>query len=353
MTSKYQKAAIAIRDGILAAYYEDPQRSEISLRFYDTYGDVTVGKNVYRQAIEEGAEFILGPLDKDVANAILQSDITQHPTLALNLGDNPHDNFYMFSLLPEDEAIAAAEKAWSQGYLKTSLLLPDSSLGLRLASSFKKFWLAKGGDVVSEAYYNAKKNDFAIPIKAMLDIDDSEKRRSLVQSIIGEKAEFTPRRREDIELIFISAFPRQARLIKPQLRFHQASDLPVIATSHLYTGSADKDKDRDMNGILFGDMPWLLTPNANDYQASTRLHDIYQGQLQRLVAMGLDAYELIQILPWLSEYPGESYQGQSGLLNIRDQQISRHLTWAQFRRGVPKLVRERIDIEPLAQTVAN
>ncbi len=354
LTGKFSKAAFAVRDGILAAYYEDPNREKVSLRFYDTYANTDIGSYVYKEALNDGADFILGPLDKDVINGIQSSELPQIPTLTLNIGNNQNDNAYMFSLLPEDEAVAIAEKAWNDGFQRAALLLPNSSLGHRLSESFSKRWSALGGEVVSESFFNAKKNDFATPIKELLDIDESELRLSRLQSVIGNKVEFTPRRRNDIEFIFMSAFPLQARLIKPQLRFHHATDVPVYATSHLYSGETDVNKDRDMNEIIFGDMPWLLKPDETRIKSSNQLRDIYQGQLQRLVAMGIDGYNIIQRLPYMAKTTSETYEGQSGLLSMTDNhRIARHLTWAEFIRGVPHLVREEINIEPLEQTIAN
>ncbi len=58
--------------------------------------------------------------------------------------------------------------------------------------------------------------------------------------------------------MFLAATPAQARQIKPALAFQYAGDLPVYATSHLFTGSNDPARDRELSGIRFCETPWLL-----------------------------------------------------------------------------------------------
>ena len=50
----------------------------------------------------------------------------------------------------------------------------------------------------------------------------------------------------------------QARLIVPQLRFSQAHDVPLYATSYVYAGNPDPAMDADLDGLIFGEMRWIL-----------------------------------------------------------------------------------------------
>ena len=67
LSDRTEPSATAIRDGILAAhYYSSPPKPQ--LRFYDTGGNARLTWSVYQQAIEEGADFVIGPLLKDSIN---------------------------------------------------------------------------------------------------------------------------------------------------------------------------------------------------------------------------------------------------------------------------------------------
>merc|ERR1712000_3169 len=86
-----------------------------------------------------------------------------------------------------------------------------------------------------------------------------------MRSLLRESTEFEPRRREDADWVFLVALPQQGRMIKPALAFNFANDLPVYATSHVFSGVVNSLKDRDLNGVRFCDVPWLLE--------SSELHD--------------------------------------------------------------------------------
>lgn len=353
LSGRFAPAAQAIQDGLLAAYYQDPLRTGITLHIYDSGDEPWQAEQAYQQAISEGAEFVIGPLDKEAVERLARQPQLPVPTLALNYsGPAGNSQLYQFTLSPEDEAREVAERAWQQGYSRAAVLLPKSSLGDRLAASFAERWQELGGSIASENRFDNDGNDFSIPIKAALNINDSEFRKRRLNQLLAGRVEFIPRRRQDVDFIFLAAFPRQARLMRPQLKFHHAGDLPILATSHLFSGEVNRDADRDMDDILFCDMPWTLdseTPQQPLRQQHADSFRRHAGQLQRLVALGLDAYQLVPLLPVLSSHRFEHYRGETGKLSVDAQhRIQRQLQWAQFSRGIPQLQEERA-MDPDAQ----
>ncbi|MCW8919823.1 MAG: penicillin-binding protein activator [Gammaproteobacteria bacterium] len=346
LSGRYAKAGAAIQDGILAAYFNDPQRHTITLRSYDI-GEQSSAEvsRLYQRAVDDGAQFIIGPLDKAAVATLAVRESLPVPTLALNHAQPAaNDQLYQFSLAPEDEAREVAERAWLEGYTQAAVLVPDNPLGERLNLAFSEHWQALGGLVISAGRYLEEKNDFATPIKSLLNINDSERRHLRVRQLVGGKVEFIPRRRQDLDFVFIAANPRQARLLRPQMKFHYAGELPLLATSHLYEGKTNRDQDRDMDGILFCDMPWTLNaPSAQQAlkQQNATAFKPHGGQLQRLLAMGIDAYQLVPLLPLLESHPYERYRGETGSLRVTEgRRIGRRLQWARFEGGLPQLEQE-------------
>ena len=347
LSGRYARAGTAIQDGILAAYYNDPQRHTLTLRSYDIGEQAEQITRLYQQAVAEGAEFIIGPLDKDAVAALAIQESLPVPTLALNYAQ-PADNdqLFQFSLAPEDEAREVADRAWLEGYSQAAILVPNNQLGERLNAAFAERWQSLGGLIVSQSNYQDDKNDFAAAIKSLLNISDSERRQRRVRQLLGEKLEFIPRRRQDIDFVFLAANPRQARLIRPQMKFHHAADLPLLATSHLYEGKKNRTQDRDMDDILFCDMPWTLDAPSTQHALKQQHAEAFKphgGQLQRLLAMGIDAYQMVPLLPMLEGHPYEHYRGETGSLRVTEgRRISRRLQWARFERGIAQLERETI-----------
>ncbi|MFC1773044.1 penicillin-binding protein activator [Pseudomonadota bacterium] len=345
LSGRTEPSAAAIRDGVLAAHYHSsPPKPQ--LRFYDTGGNAQLTWSVYQLAIEDGADFVIGPLLKDSINQLAQSGFLPIPVLALNhvsdTGSSNDLSLYQFGLAPEDEARQAAERAFADGHQQLVALVADNAWGERLLKAFTERLADLGGEVLATERFTPKTQDFAQPIQRALNLGDSKQRHQALQRLLGQKLNFEPRRRQDAEAVFIAAFPRQARQIKPQLRFHHAGSLPVYGTSHVYQPGTDAAVDRDMDGLMFCDMPLSLDQEGPWFEQRTRLQAIWpnRGQrYQRLFALGFDAY---QVVPWLDtlHLPGFArFPGATGVLTLGDnKQLHRTLEWAKFNRGVPELL---------------
>lgn len=344
-------AASAIRDGFLAAYYnlsQDEQRPII--RQYDTSeADINL---LLDQAVGEGAEMIIGPLAKENVDRLAAREQLPVPVLALNQqDDNLSENklpvtggtaastgrlftpgLYQFALAPEDEAKQIARLAHLMGHKRAMVIAPDIDWAERSVATFTEHWQALGGEVILDSRYIGV-GDFSDVIKSALRITDSEERHKQLRSMLYTNMEFEPRRRKDIDVIFLIATPKDARQIKPTLAFYYAGDIPVIASSQIYTGEADAKGDRDLNGIRFSTLPWLFdnSPEAEDIRAHTDGPAAYN----RLHALGVDAFHLYPRLPQLKRLPQTRLKGATGTLGMSsDGKINRQPAWAEFRDGL-------------------
>ena len=141
-------------------------------------------------------------------------------------------------------------------------------------------------------------------------------------------------------MIFIAANSRQARLIKPQLKFHHAQDLPVYATSHISSSIGNPDDDRDLNEILFVDIPWMLNNRDNpDHKQVGQLWPDSSQRFSRLFALGIDAYRMIPSLRRLMINPEESLAHNTGQLSVdKNGRIHRSLLMATYKNGRASLI---------------
>ena len=338
------EAADALRDGFMAAYYQQPQARRPRLNFFDS-SNVEDTWPLYRQAVEAGADMVIGPLHKDAVSQLARAGELEIPVLALNQIPpqvRPQENFYQFGLPPEDEARQVAERAWLDGLGRALVFTPGSDWGERIQGSFRDRWESLGGVLLEQRTYSPRGGDYSGPIRALLHIDASKNRRRELQRILGRKVKFEPCRRQDADFIFFAAKPRAARQIRPLLQFHRAADLPVYATSHAYAGRPDADKDRDLEGLKFPDMPWLLLSGADDSLSQEALAAVFPNarlRYQRLYAMGIDSFNLLPHLRRLKTSPWETLDGQTGNLYLDGiNQVHRRLVWAQIRKGLPRVL---------------
>jgi len=341
LNGRIAEPARAVRDGFLAAYYsQNAGQANTSIRLYDA--DASNINAAYQQAVTDGANFIVGPLAKDAVKQLSQQTNFSVPTLMLNASDETtvqRSRLYQFALLPEDEARQVAERIWLEGHNKGIIIYPESNWGERVGKAFQQQWQSLSGELVDIQAYSLTSRDYAKPVREVLNIDDSKNRFRKVRNIIGGKLEFEPRRRQDIDFIFLASFPEQARQIRPQLKFYDASSVPVYATSHVYTGNIDNQRDRDMNDIIFSDMPWTIGNQQSSLKNNlSKLWQARSEKLARFYAFGLDAYNVIPHLRRLQQYPFERFNGVTGSLRLDGNlRIMRQLSWAKFRAGKPRL----------------
>jgi outer membrane PBP1 activator LpoA protein len=350
---KFAKAANAVRDGFMAAWFAD---SDIENRPTVLVRDTSSGDiwNIYNRAIEEGADFVVGPLRRAAVTRLADSAGMPVPTLALNYTDTgnrtsgdasvvgPASGLFQFALSPESEARLVAEYAWFAGRKNAAVLAPVGTWGGRVATAFSDAWENLGGTVVELQTYLNDGSDMSTPVRKLLNIDDSDARFRSLRQVLGGEIGREARRRQDVDFVFMAAFPRQARQLRPQLEFHQAQGLPVYSTSHIYSGIADPEADRDIDGVVFGDMPWILDPATSGSTLRREVGTLWSNSLNafiRLYAFGVDAYYLVGELGKLRAQQYAEFQGVTGRLSLNENnQIDRRLMWARFKKGTPRVL---------------
>lgn len=350
-SGQYAAVADAIRDGFMAAYYQHPRiEDRPALRFIDTGKNPGAIWNDYYDAVNQGAQFVVGPFLKSAVTSLAQIGQLEVPTLTLNYAQN-HDqatkNLYEFGLLPEDEARQVADLAFHQGHQNAAVLVPQGDWGERLARAFQQRFEELGGTLVAQRTYQPGANDFKRPIQSLLNINESYARYRRLRQVTYTRMQFTPYRRQDVDMIFLAATPRDARQIKPQFKFHYAGELPVYATSLAFTGHVDERADRDIDDLYYVDMPWILDPDPRYKNMLLKLWP-EEERYTRFFALGVDAYNLIPMLGRLQAHSYERFSGQTGNLYLDPtNRIHRELLWAQFDHGIPKL----LDINRLSETI--
>ncbi len=288
----------------------------------------TSGGNVvalYQQAVANGANFIVGPLTKPDVQAIAAQGQLSVPTVALNTLDNatkPVANLYQFGLSPQDEAQQVATRAKKDGHSRALVITPAGNWGNDVAKAFAQQWQQLGGSIAGNYTYSSQQNMTTVVSHALGATTPNDKGAA-------------PQARSDVDMIFLVAFPPQARQIKPLLTYY-AANIPVYALSLIY-GGVPSPQDHDLDGILFTDMPWVLGPDTSVWsQIRTNIQTLWPDSYNRsprLYALGIDAYHLTYTLNRLSS----GIDGATGKLTLDgNQRIHRQLEWAKMQDGVPQ-----------------
>ncbi|MGI9303076.1 MAG: penicillin-binding protein activator [Gammaproteobacteria bacterium] len=316
----------SVHDGFVSAARAT---GNVQFRIYDTQGQSHRAVEMYRQAVYDGAELVVGPLTKEEVQSLATLPDLETPVLTLNtLGDGNWvpQKMFQFGLVPESEAEQVARQAMFNGHARAALLHAETGLGVRLAQAFTKTYEELGGEVVTVRSYPPRSDDLTSMVRQFLATDSA---RPLWKDIRDE-----PDRTQldqQVDMAFITGNPRDARLIRPLLLFHHAVDLPVYSTSQVYT-EPDPRMDQDLDGLVFCDMPAVL--------GRGQLSDVStSGNALRLRSLGADALLLSRHLGQLVAQPDSVVNGHTGRLQVAsDGRVTRGLDCATFTKGEPALI---------------
>lgn len=316
LSGKLAAFGMALRDGFMAAWYDAQRRGENPppVQFYDTDTSADVVQ-LYGQAVADGAGVVIGPLEKQQVARLYQQDLAV-PTLALNRFDSEHQsgpNLYQFSLAAEDETEQIADIAADEQRRSALIIAPEDELNSRELQAFEQRWRERGGHVGAIARYRDQQS-MSQEIRAALNIQRSEARAKEIESILNRRIEFTPRRRQDIDMVFMLAKPAQARVIKPLLDFYYAGDLAVYSTSRIYTGYPIPRLDRDLDKVRFTEMPFVV--ESGELKQQILAAQPHARNYMRLYAMGIDSFALYPLLLNGQPVQAAAVPGQTGRLTI-------------------------------------
>ncbi len=311
--NRYKAVAQAIQHGFSAALYEDDQQIPPQFVVVNTNKGNVI--QAYQQAVSEGATVVVGPLEKDAVEVLLsQPNMLSVPTLTLNYVNHPVSvgNLYQFGLSAENEAREIALRAWDDGHRTSIMLVPESNLGKRVAEAFQTAWQALGGQMLAVEFYGNNK-------------------QSAVKKIL--------KRGKNANMTFMMASPLHGRQLRPFFNYYYASNLPIYSTSHVYAGTPAPELDKEVEGVVFGDMPWVLSPNQQALKIQASLQQTLPELVEKFIrffALGFDAYHLAGQMNSLGA--GFQYSGQTGFLTLEPPNvIYRNLQWARFINGIPRL----------------
>ncbi len=344
LSGRLAGAASAVRDGFLAAHFagESPQ---LQIRIYDS-GSNPVSS--YEQAVADGAELIVGPLDKQQVEAVIARNGGLLPMLALNYRDQPSTvpQVLEYGLSPEDDARSVARQALADGHTHAIALVSDDDWGQRSLRAFQDAFTEAGGTLLESRIFSGGPREYPGTIKELLRLNDSDQRAAAMQRLLGEELDTMPVRRQDAQFLFLAASPDEGRQIRPQIRFYHAADLPIYAAGRIYAGRPNPRLDKDLNGVNFCTLPWLLDASESWKKIRESIGRAWPDQaerLERLYAMGNDAYLLASALRNANWEQLPQIAGATGELLREGQRIVRQLPCARFEQGRPQALSQQAD----------
>jgi outer membrane PBP1 activator LpoA protein len=311
---------VAVKEGFMDAYGKAFGQAEV-LVYDSNLGAVSQ----YHKAIDEGCDVVIGPLTKPDAFAVA-STYSSTPTLLLNdVNKSLSSSKYAFGYSPKDEAMQVAHMMAEKSYHKVMMIIPGNAWGKEVSQAFSDQAFKDGLQIVSTLTYTDGQN-LSQSLRYSLGYQEHKTKDAKGRQTM----EMT--RRQDVDAIFLLAYPSMARQILPLLKFYYAGDIPVYATSAAYSADFNPGLNRDLDGLYFVDIPWVF-----NHQLGNKAWPETWNTYNRLYALGFDSYELLNKWQSLQSMPNSGISEQTGVLYVMPNgHIRRELRLGQIRQGVAR-----------------
>ncbi|WP_319557291.1 penicillin-binding protein activator [Thiomicrorhabdus sp.] len=309
LQGRYQQVGEQIKEGILKAYFASERSGRI--QFYDT-SDPSRIENTYYQAKQDGADMIIGPLLKESIQQLIP--LNDADIIALNRVDNAP--FTEFSFKSAHEIGQLIQRLNAYGYKNLGILTPDSAAQLKQAQELKNQWELENGHQAVLQTYPDDNPRLRNALSDLINETSSSERYQILRRISGEKIEFFPRIREDLNAVVIFDEPQRIAVFKPQFAYYQLK-IPVFSSSEAAPKVLTNTQSlHDLKGLQFLAAPASVTPDS--------LETLFE-------AFGWDSYLAATHLSVLRA-GGQISNGKTGKLRLNPQtnQIEQTLIWATY-----------------------
>ncbi|NQY43216.1 MAG: penicillin-binding protein activator [Legionellales bacterium] len=334
LSGNFSKAGKTIREGFMTALFNYQGNKKYHVNVYDTTSNLSINE-LHQKALDNKVSFIIGPLIRNNISQLYDINKTIETIVLNNPGDNSNysSHIYQFSLDLPQEAELVAYKAFHDNHRNTFIIWQGNEWGERIKDAFSKTWEKLGGiivdDITISKEYPINKN-----LIEKLGLSASHNRKNQLQLGLP-KIKFYPKTRQDIDMIFLATNSSSARQVVPLLKYNYANEIPIYGTSSIYKGSPKIIRDKDLNEVIFCDMPNILNLpiNKNYIEWPDQLNS-----KERLFNLGYDAFMLMTNINTLknANLVGINLKSGHAYLN-ENNKIIRELDWAKFRNGKPIL----------------
>ncbi len=276
------------------------QASDLPIRVYSNFNESSSVVTAYRSAIANGAVAVVGPLTRDGIHQLVEEKNIPVPTLTLNVIEGlVPPQMYFFGMAIDGEARQIAKLARQQGFTQAIVIYTKDAISQRLQFTFEDKWTHSGGSVLREIEYNS---DTSV----------------LAEITAGPDT-----------MVFFATDSKQTRTIHSYL----PNNLACYGTSQLFIGNTEKLLNFDLNDIRFVDMPWLMQADQAGVMTYPHAYPPFATDQERLYALGVDAYRLINILIANQTKTAMPLAGVTGNIRLNGRTFVRDALPALFVQG--------------------
>jgi outer membrane PBP1 activator LpoA protein len=312
------QAAEAVRAGFMAGQERDGAGIEVNIIPSGDTPESTL--QAYARAAERN-DIIVGPLARSSVAALVSGNAVTRPTLVLNHPqlDRPlPPQVLVLGLSLEEEARQVAD--WAAH---------EHPAGRALVLSGKVAWQQRAAGAFAARWTRLGHNNASVE----LPINDGYVDANALSELRSRLAIDRP------ELVFAALDAGTLRQVRSSL----GTSLPTYALSAANPGRSPGLSVPELDGVRLVDLPWTIQPDHPAVMMYPRPVDSDSLDMQRLYALGIDAF---QVARTLAQQPGSDFEldGVTGRLSVR----RNNGAWSLQRDEAAAVYRDGVGYEAVA-----
>jgi branched-chain amino acid transport system substrate-binding protein len=144
----------------------------IQILVEDDAGNADTARAVAQQALDQGAEIILGPLFAQSVSVVGQVTRPHNiPVIAFSTDANVASaGVYLLSFLPESDVDRIVQYVSSVGKRSYAALVPDNPYGTVVEAAFRQDVARRGGQIVALEHYPHDNAGMTVPVRAVAQV---------------------------------------------------------------------------------------------------------------------------------------------------------------------------------------
>jgi len=290
----------------------------------DTVGEPEGARAAMQEALEEGAQLVLGPLFS--ASVTAAAELARERGVNIVAFSTDHtiagNGVYLMGIMPKQQVDRVVSFARSQGLTRLAALLPSSAYGETILDALRHTALRHAARLVQVEFYAPNLEGHAKPILRLADYHRRraalEAQRRRLSASEGEASRLSLRRLERLDTLgelgydalLIPEGGEALRSLAPLLAFH---DVDPDKIRFLGTALWDTPKIGLEPSLIGG---WFAAPTpAESSRFQARFETMYGRPPPRIASLAYDAMALAAVLarkPGGPDFSGAALASPSG-----------------------------------------
>lgn len=307
----------------LALFDFDTQRLALLPR--DTKGTAAGAAVAASQALDDGAQLLLGPVFADeVLGAAPPARARAVNMIAFSTDQRvAGDGVFLLSFLPEQEVFRIVSYARANGLQRIAALLPRTPYGERVAQAYRQAMLASGGGAhLQVVFYAPNAQDMHAPVKQLADYEARrQKLRAEMARLAASSDPFAQsalaqlKTRDtfgevDFDALLIAEGGANLRALAPLLQYYDIDPGKVRLLGTGLWNASQTQAEAALNGGWFPAPPPDMAQNF-----AGRITKLYGNRPAPVEGLAYDAMALAAALAANRADPGQAVISQAALTN--------------------------------------